>query len=251
MKQWKTWNQNDLLFQNHEDVHIFLIPLGPNQSLERARTLLTPDEKARAARFKIERARRQFVLTRASLRWLLTAYTGLQNPQIQFVNNDFGKPFLLNLTSPPIYFNVSHSQEWALIGLCAKHDLGIDIEFMPPDFDGLHLAERFFSANEVKQLHQLPVNEQKEGFFNAWTRKEAYIKAVGKGLSIPLSGFSVTLAPHLPARLLETSHQPELAQQFTLADLPVPPDYKGAVVVKAEQINLRLFDGSTLPVFND
>jgi len=253
MRNWKTWNRDAFSFKLSNTVHVWLLSLIFDDSqIDYFKSLLSEDEKNRAARFRFDKPRKQFIAARGQLRILIAAYTKLLPEQIRFKYNSYGKPSLeMPANSARLFFNVSHSHQLALIAFSNQYELGVDIEWVPPDFNGLHLASRFFSQKEVKQLRQVPEALKNEAFFNAWTRKEAYIKARGKGLSIPLSGFSVTLIPGEPARLIETGHDPEAVHSWSVKDLPVPSNYKGAVVANTGQFEVKLWNGENLFLLKD
>ncbi len=248
MQEWQTWSYESFRFSSPDEVHVWLVPLNITDAfLQRLKELLSPDEKERAARFKFEKHRKHFIAARGQLRLLLAAYTGRAADQLRFSYNHFGKPSLEKSSSyRPMQFNISHSHEFALMAFHPEWELGVDIEWMKPDFDGLHLVNRFFSLNEQKQMEEVPDALKKEAFFNGWTRKEAYIKARGRGLNIPLAKFSVSLHPSRPARLIETTHDPEALQYWGIKDIPVPHNYKAAVVVNSKKFGLLLLEGKNL-----
>ena len=125
-------------------------------------------------------------------------------------------------------FNLSHSHEIIVYALTIGTPIGVDVEYPKHNIDYDGIAQRFFSINECRQLKALPVEDKKTAFYNAWTRKEAYIKAVGEGLSHPLDTFDVTLLPHEPARLTRLAKQPELLAEWTLEKFTPFPGYYGA-----------------------
>ncbi len=238
MDNWHSWQTCLFNFDASHQVHIWLMPVRNSEPFLK---FLTEAEIQRANKFRVQTARDQFVVARAALRVLLNRYFQLESPTIQFKINQYGKPFLEH---PNIFFNVSHSYDWVLIGLSQEMDLGVDIEKMRSDIDLPKLAERFFSKKEVSFFNQLPEAQKAIGFFNAWTRKEAYIKARGMGLAIPLSGFSVELRPEHPATIIETSHDPAAVRKWSLKDLPAPEGYRAAVVAQAVDFNLKLWSGN-------
>ena len=248
MLEWQPWSGNSFQFSSSDEVHIWRVPLNLSEAfLQQLKTRLSPDERERAARFKFEKHRNHFIAARGQLRLLLAAYTGQPADQVRFSYNRFGKPYLQEKNSAqPLQFNISHSHELALMAFHPTWKLGVDIEWMKPDFDGLHLVKRFFSQNEQKEMEEVPEALKKEAFFNGWTRKEAYIKARGRGLNIPLAQFSVSLDPEQPARLIETPHDPEGLKFWKLQAIPVPQNYKAAIVVKARSFKLVLWIGENL-----
>ena len=164
---------------------------------------MSDDEKERAARFRFERDREFFVAGRGILRELLGGYLKRPPPELQFQYGSEGKPCLsLEDWEWPIRFNVSHSRGIALYAFSGGLEVGVDVEEIRSDFASEEIAERFFSAGELEELRGLPAELKADGFFNCWTRKEAYVKAWGSGLGIPLDSFGVTLIPGVPARFV-------------------------------------------------
>lgn len=160
---------------------------------------LSMEERARAARFRFSKDRRHFVVCRGTLRELLGRHTGLDPADLNFSYNFFGKP---ELAGSDVRFSVSHSHGLAVYAIARGGDVGVDVERIDPKFACEKIPERFFSPHEVATLRALPVSLQTEAFFLCWTRKEAYVKALGLGLSLPLTSFDVTLTPGEPAVLL-------------------------------------------------
>jgi 4'-phosphopantetheinyl transferase len=163
-----------------------------------ARTL-SDDELQRAGRFRFQRDRQRYILRRGRLRQLLSQYLGGAPAALVFDQNSFGKP---SLRGSELRFNISHSHGLALFAVADGIEIGCDIERHDPQFAAEQIPERFFAADEVRTLRALPPARQTDAFFRCWTRKEAYIKARGRGLSIPLDSFEVSLAPDGPAALL-------------------------------------------------
>ncbi|HEU0079761.1 MAG TPA: 4'-phosphopantetheinyl transferase superfamily protein [Longimicrobiaceae bacterium] len=217
-------------------VHVWAAPLDPPaDAIRRCAALLAPDERARADRFRFERDRRRFTVARGVLRTLLGRYLDADPRGIAFRYESHGKPVLDGASAAHgIRFNVSHSGEMALYALARGRELGVDVEEVRRMDDGLDIAVRFFSEAEVAAFRSLPEEIRDDAFFNCWTRKEAYIKAVGEGLSFPLHVFDVSLAPGEPARLL-ASRDPRQAERGSLRGLPDPaPGYRAAIVVEGE-----------------
>ena len=177
---------------------------------------LSFDEKDKSRRYRFQHSRNDYVITRGTLRHLLGRYLNKDPRTIQFTYNPFGKPSLANPTLKGITFNVSHSNEYALVGFTVKKEIGIDVEYIRPETLNERVAESFFSNKEAKMLSELPRELQVYGFFNCWTRKEAYIKAKGEGLTIPLNQFDVSLHPDEPAALLHSNLDPTDVSKWTL-----------------------------------
>ena len=156
---------------------------------------LNEEEKLRASKFLVPDARERFVLSRNILRELLGRYLGVSPSEITFSYGTYGKPFLdMPASAAQIHFNVSHSHEYGAFVFARGREVGIDIEKIRAEAAGEDIARRFFSQAEIQQLAAMPQNERVAGFFACWTKKEAYIKARGEGLQIPLHSFSVSIA---------------------------------------------------------
>jgi 4'-phosphopantetheinyl transferase len=189
--------------------------------IARLAALLAPEELERATRFHFERDRNRFIVARARLREILSSDLNQAPEKIEFFYNAFGKPALRD---SPIRFNVSHSAAFAAYAIAQDRQTGIDIEQIRADFAEEHIAESFFSPREVEMLRALPLESQTEAFFHCWTRKEAYVKARGAGLSIPLDSFDVEFRPGRPPAFLRG------AEGWSVREFPAPQGYAGAVV---------------------
>lgn len=197
--------------------------------LARMRTILNPDEAARADRFLMDVHRNRFVAARALLRDLLAGYLAEPPGAIRFAYNEWGKPALARgFAAPDVRFNLSHSQDLALYAFALEREVGVDLELIRGDFANERIAENFFSPAEVAALRALPREHQARGFFNCWTRKEAYVKARGQGLSIDLKSFDVSLAPDEEARFLRG----EGCAGWSLASLAPGSGWVAAVVAQ-------------------
>ncbi|HVT57685.1 MAG TPA: 4'-phosphopantetheinyl transferase superfamily protein [Thermoanaerobaculia bacterium] len=214
-------------------IHVWSIDLDPpSAEIERLGRDLAPDEWQRANRFRFDRHRRQYVVGRGALRHLLAAYLGTPPGQIHFTYGPRGKPFL----APPqaadgLQFNLSNSSDLALAAFVRGPEIGVDLEYLKPMSDLEKIAERFFSASERAALRALPPEQKKEAFFNCWTRKEAYLKAVGEGLAARLDSFAVTLAPGDPPRMLTLDGDPRRAAAWSFHHLRPAADYIGALAI--------------------
>lgn len=172
-------------------VHIWKLSLLPDSEAF-SHESLSEDEMQRAERFCFDSDRKKFVRTRTTLRNLLSHYTGVAAKEISFSYNEHGKPYLTDQgKSNSLFFNVTHSQDIALFAFTRHCAIGIDIEYMRNDVKCLELAQRFFSKQEYQALTQLSGNALIEGFYRCWTRKEAFVKAMGTGLSCSLDSFTV------------------------------------------------------------
>lgn len=197
--------------------------------------LLTPEEQQRAQRFHFEHHRQRWIAARGVLRHLLSIYTHSDPLSITLKFNDYGKPALAApRTAQPLHFNISHSHDYALYAFAYQRELGVDIEQMRPNVEFDALAKHSFSPLERATFHALLPEQQMLGFYQCWTRKEAYIKARGMGLSLPLELFDVTLRPGEPARLLASREDPQEVQRWQLYALPPVPGYAGALFVERQ-----------------
>jgi 4'-phosphopantetheinyl transferase len=216
-----------------DDVHVwrFALDFGA-ATLERLRETLADDERRRAERFHFDEDRRHFIAGRGGLRCLLAAYLGRQPQEVRFAYGNYGKPRLADEHGGDPRFNLTHSHGLALLALTRGREVGVDVERLRDmERDGEGLAERFFSANESATLRSLPVESRREAFFHCWTRKEAYIKAKGQGLALPLDQFDVALHPD-DATLLATRFDPDDARRWAMRSLLPGEGYVGALVVE-------------------
>jgi len=199
----------------------------------RWQSILSPDERDRASRFHFERDRLHFCAARALLRTLLAGYLAAEPQDLRFRYSDKGKPELAEPhASRRFSFNLSHSGGIALIGLTRDRPIGVDIEKIRDDFDTAAIAKRFFSASEQEQLLKLPSEQQHQAFFRCWTLKEAFIKALGEGLSHPLHQFDVSVdaGPSVSLVTRPDASEAEL-WQLQLDDLDIR---EGWLTVRAE-----------------
>lgn len=201
-------------------------------------TTLSQDEKERAARFHFDRDRSHFIVARGVLRNLLGRYLA-QNPgDIRFRYGPHGKPSLIaRKGDPAIQFNLSHSQGIAIYAFGYERELGVDVESIRREVAGEDIAQRFFSTHEMQELLAIPAEQRAEGFLLCWTRKEAYIKARGEGLQIPLNSFDVSLTPGEPARFLRGVDRCWQLLSFLPADRCV-----GALAFQGQPANIQWFD---------
>jgi 4'-phosphopantetheinyl transferase len=193
---------------------------------------LAPDEKERARRFVHRQDREDFMAARGILRELLGRYTGREAAEVEFEYGARGKPSLRE--GRTVQFNISHSHGMALLAFSAERSLGVDVELIREDFGGEEIAARYFSGREIQELRALPASLRAEGFFQCWTRKEAYIKARGEGMQIPLDSFSVSLTPGQPERLESAD-----SEHWSLRALRPDARYVGAVVGEGSGWELR------------
>lgn len=222
------------------EVHVWRADL--NRTSAQTQSLLqflSANEIDRANRFHFQKNREHFVVARATLRLILGFYLRMPPEHLRFRYGEFGKPSLEeDYGSHGLRFNLSHSHGLALYAVAAGREVGIDVEFMRPEMTGEDIARRFFSSPEVRMLDRLPMDLRVEGFFNCWTRKEAYIKARGEGLSFPLEQFTVSLKPEQPAALLDVAQQPQEVERWTLKGLTPGIGYAAAVAAEGRDWQL-------------
>jgi 4'-phosphopantetheinyl transferase len=237
----------DLTLADNE-VHVWRAQLElPSSQVQRLRASLTDDELDRANRFSSEGDRQRFIEARGILRSILSRYISFDPGYLRFYYNQYGKPFLApEFSSYLLNFNLSHSGSMALYTITRNMEIGIDIERVRSDFEYEEIAKRFFSVNEVSVLRAIATEKKLEAFYNCWTRKEAYIKAHGKGLSQPLDTFDVSFAPWEPPMLLIAKDEPQERSLWTLLDLKPGPGYRGALAVKGIGCRFRYWEWSQL-----
>jgi 4'-phosphopantetheinyl transferase len=179
------------------DVHVWAASLRRSRAdLEPLQAILSAEEMARARRFAFEGDRDAYIAGRGILRRLLGRYTNQEPRSIAFACGPKGKPALAaNTREAPLQFNLAHTKEEAVFALTRSGAVGIDIERTDREIDAMEVARRFFSPHEIRDFEVLAESERNEGFFLCWTRKEAYVKAVGDGLHVALDSFDVSLKP--------------------------------------------------------
>ena len=217
------------------EIHVWAVSLDPAPgTVERLARSLAADEWERARRFRFDRHRRRYQVGRGVLRELLGAYLGMPAREVVFSYGPRGKPFLGGpaAAAAGLSFNLSNSHELALVGLLRGPEIGVDVEFLKPMPELEQIAERFFSASERAALRELPADQKREGFFNCWTRKEAYLKAVGEGLAAPLDSFDVTLIPGAPPRMLTLKGDAERARRWSYRCFRPAGEYIGALAIE-------------------
>lgn len=241
-----TWSHplDDLDLQSHQ-VDIWRVSLDPSpDSLRDFESTLSADESQRASRFRFAADRDRFIAAHVCLRNILARYLHLEPGELNFSTREYGKPSLVN--DPKLEYNLSHSGDYALIAIARERKVGVDVERIRQDMELESIASRYFSTIEVSELMVLPTEQRETAFFNCWTRKEAYIKAHGLGLSLPLDSFDVSLAPNEPAVLRATRPDSTTASRWTLLSLDVDSDYKGALAVEGTKLEFRFWDWTSL-----
>jgi 4'-phosphopantetheinyl transferase len=216
-------------------IHVWAVPLAvAPQRLGQASELLDTEEQQRAARFVHVPSQRTFIIARGTLRTLLGNYLGLSPTVVRFITGPQGKPELAPSCGQDLHFNVSHSGDLALIAVTRFGPIGVDIEHVRPYDSHLDMADRFFSPGEAAALRALSPERREEAFFHIWTRKEAFLKATGFGLSHGLERFEVSVPPDEPTRILHIDGNRDTAARWSLTTLLPAPDYIGTLAVEGQ-----------------
>lgn len=230
-------NSNELF---ERAVHIWAIRTKvPSAVVAECEKYLAPEEVTRAARFSFDRPSHTFIVARGFLRRLLGKYLAADPRGIPLAYTSKGKPVLAFDTR--INFNVTHSSDMAAIAIALDCRVGIDLEEIRP-LPGLEeIARRFFCWEEAAEILSCSESERARSFFRCWTRKEAYIKAVGEGLHIPLDSFRVTVKPDDFARFVHLGGDAKAAEAWTLHDLNLASDCAAAVTYEDRVRSLVVF----------
>ncbi|MGA8027350.1 MAG: 4'-phosphopantetheinyl transferase superfamily protein [Bryobacteraceae bacterium] len=202
-------------------------------------SLLASDERDRASRFRFEHLRQLFVIRRGALRCLLGRYLDLDPANIWFNYGSKGKPALASATG--VEFNTTHSGDVAAFAFTLGCPIGLDLEQVRPLKETQDIADRFFCSEEAEEMMSLPPSERERAFFCCWTRKEAYVKAIGDGLSAPLDTFRVTVRPDEPAHFIHLANDTNAARVWTLQDLCLASDCAAALAYRDQARPLSVF----------
>jgi|GEM_PF-134532 len=223
----------ETLLLGSDAVHVWCasLNLGPSRIQALERTLST-DERERASRFHFHRDRECFIASRGILRFILGRYLDREPADLRFFYNAYGKPALTEEMTDGLRFNLSHSAGLALYAVAQNREVGIDLEWIRPSLAREQIAERVFSAAEVAALRSLPDQLQAEGFFTYWTLKEAFTKAKGEGLTLPLDGFEVSPSSEGQVAGLTLYGHPQEARCWSLLKLLPAPGYLAALAIE-------------------
>ncbi|NWF98178.1 MAG: 4'-phosphopantetheinyl transferase superfamily protein [Nitrospirae bacterium] len=225
------------------EVHVWEINLGSDLSkVEKYLPILSDEEKKKASAFRFSDDRERYIISHAVLRLLLSKYSGEKPEEIVFYNNNYGKPYImLNPDLPKIFFNISHSHKMAVIAISNGYEIGIDIEYLLRKINFEDIARRFFSNIENKKLNSLSGNLRKEAFFRCWTRKEAYLKAKGVGISGSFKSFEVSIFPEENPEIIAIDGQHSDEDNWSLFDIIHIHNYIGAIAVKGNCQTVKFF----------
>ena len=187
---------------------------------------LDPQDRQRAARFRLPEDRSRFILGRALLRKGVGHHLRRPPEEIELTYTQFGRPLLAR--DQGIQFSISHTHDWVALALTAGARVGIDLEYLRAMVDPIELAPRIFSDEDLEAFQALPADERAPAFFRAWTRKEAYLKARGEGIAEALRFVSVSFGSE-ETILLRDRREASVTGSWRLHDLPAPADYMGSI----------------------
>lgn len=213
--------------------------LAPEHAVDLFRRILSPDECVRASRFRFDHLRRSYVISTGSLRALIGRYLGTDPARVRFEFGQKGKPRVAS--NQELCFNASHSGSLGLFAFTVGCELGVDVEQIRPLSDMNEIAARFFCAGEAIELLSLPDGERLHAFFRCWTRKEAYLKAAGEGLSACLEQFQVAFRPQDVCRVIHCGNGPSTPEEWALHNLKPAPGFAAALAYRGPRRRVRLF----------
>jgi len=224
-----------------DELHVWRASLDQDRAtIFKLLALLALDERQRAEKYFKSIDRDRFIITRGVLRKILSTYLHIAPYELRFIYNEYGKPSLsADQNSCALSFNLSHSNSLALYAITCGRCVGIDIEYIREDFATLEIAEHYFSKDEVAALKSLPMDQRTIGFFNCWSRKEAFIKAKGMGLSYPLDRFTVSLAPGEPPALLKVDEDEQEVGRWKMYELKPGTGYAAAMITTGLPVTLK------------
>lgn len=234
---WTTFTNQKLALQpNH--VHIWSVNVSAHENrLPIYWEILNDEEKLKALRYKFDKDRNCYVIARSILKKLLSIYLNIRARHIEIKLGDYGKPYIHH--SSKINFNISHSNKAILIGFVLNDNFGIDVEYTQRKLNVKRLAKQFFSEEELNALLALDITDRLQGFYNCWTRKEAFIKALGSGLSFPLHQFVVSLNSTDNAMLEKTKWDEKEKYKWVLKTVKHKDNYIGAFAVRGKVSNIK------------
>jgi 4'-phosphopantetheinyl transferase len=237
--EWRLTSGDDEL--GADEAHIWRGSLDqPADVIAELAPLLSQDEYQRAMRYYRPVDRDRFIVGRGILRKIMSVYLALPPGQLRFTYNEYGKPAVSDdQNDRALDFNLSHSAELILCAVARGRVVGIDIEYIREDFATLEIAEHFFSKDEVTALKSLPADQRTRGFFNCWSRKEAFIKAKGMGVSYPLDRFTVSLAPGEPPALLKIDDDEREVARWKMYELKPGAGYAAAMIATEPPVTLK------------
>ncbi|MGL5832081.1 MAG: 4'-phosphopantetheinyl transferase family protein [Waterburya sp.] len=227
---WQTLTQLPTL--RDSQVHLWRanLDLSPSE-IEELTTLLSTDEIARANKFHFVQHKSRFIAARGILRQLLGNYLKVSPCSLTFTYSDRGKPQLPH--NSLLQFNLSHSQNYGLFGFTLNHLIGVDLEYQRVMPDALNIAQRFFSVREFKMLAEVPQEQQSKLFFQLWTAKEAYLKAIGTGLSGSLASIEISFDENHSPYLSPSQKDQVETNAWSLYSCTPEINYLGAIAINS------------------
>lgn len=230
---YRDWVAKKTFPDKIESTQLWLIHI-PSFDLQRIAGILTEAEIKKASAFRFFKDEKTYRVCRGFLRLLLGKYLNSPPNLIEFAHNAYGKPELPDFSNSRLFFNVSHSGEFGLIALNREGPIGIDLEFMR-EIDYWSLADSVFSNVEKEELLEIPINFLSNAFYSGWTRKEAFIKAIGKGFSFPLKEFYISLNPQTSGSDVEIlSDDSSIEKKWEVIDISFHDRYRAAIAVEKE-----------------
>ena len=226
------------------DIHVWRFPLVNSGKFDHLMPLLAEDEVRRAERFLFDKHREHFAIGRAAARMILGRYVNMAPEKVEYAYDNLGKPrFADEKLNAEFRFNFSNSSDLGLLAITPETEIGVDLERIREMSDMLGLAKRYFAQQETDLLFSLPESEQPHAFFRYWTRKEAYLKAVGKGLTFPLRDVHVSQGDSASeCRIIDINGDPSEAAKWSLTNLLPHEDYRAAVAIQRLENSISQFD---------
>ena len=222
------------------DVHVWRIGLRqPDGVLRSCWRLLASDERLRARRYRFEGGCRSFVVGRGAMRDILSRYVGTAPARLRFAYTSAGKPHFPLETGSAVTFNLTHSSELAVLAVAKSIRVGVDVERRGSHLGVMVYADRFLAPGEAAVLRAVGPADKADAFLDCWTRKEAYLKAGGEGLSMPLDAFDVAFGPGVRPALLRVDGDPHEPSRWSLYALEIDPEYRGALFLEGHAHAVR------------
>ena len=239
----KIVDANEVPALGGDDVHLWLLQLNqPSPMMEVLAASLNIGELARASRFRTTRDQRRFVVARGLLRRLLGSYLDVESAQVRFEYGAFGKPFIQNEDGQPrLQFNLSHSGNRALVGITPKRAIGVDIEAVRDLPDAMNVALQNFAPGELAALEKVKGQRRIEAFYACWTRKEAYVKALGGGLALALNRFQMSVAADEDTTIISGDGESFPTDTYAIFGLAPLLDFRGAIAVRGRESQVQRF----------
>jgi 4'-phosphopantetheinyl transferase len=219
-----------------DEIHIYRSTLEkPPAEVKQLEKILSPDEIEKAYKFKFETDRNNYIVGRAFLRNILNKYLEIDASKINFSYAEKGKPFIKDSI---VKFNLAHSKSYVVYAFTLEKEVGIDLEYLKEMPDAREIAKGFFSKDETHELDKVSEKNLELAFFNCWTRKEAFIKAVGEGLSYPLADFTVTLIPGDEPEIIWIKKNPEEINDWSMINIEVKENYISSLAIKSKGVRI-------------